>query len=95
MGKIEAINGNKELVKSLKVPKKIVRSIKKKKKKKKKKRIVQPVKIEETEILKPSTSVIEPMGIESILKEDVIYPDVKIDIKEIEKVSKELNKRVS
>ncbi len=39
--------------------------------------------------------MIEPeTGIESIMKEEVIYPNVKIDVNEIENASKELDKRV-
>jgi len=92
IGKMEAEKIKKELIKTQKVevPKKI-----KKIRKKKKKRKIKVVKIEEKkEIVKPKIEVIEPQtGIESILKEDVIYPDIKIDIKQIENASKELNKR--
>jgi alpha-amylase/alpha-mannosidase (GH57 family) len=93
IGKIEGINGTKKLIEQLKVTKKTKKT--KKKRTKKKKKMIKPVKPKKKEPIKPKKIGIEPIGIESILKEDVIYPDVKIDIKEIETVSKNLNKRIS
>jgi len=100
IGKIEAVNMKKELIELPKI--KVTPKIKKIRKKKRKKKKIKPVVVEEKkEIIKPKIEVVEPKvkiepqtGIESIMKEEVIYPNVKIDISEIENASKELNKRV-
>jgi alpha-amylase len=83
LGKIEAMN-MKKVEKPLK--KEIV-TIKKLRKKIKKK--LKPIKFEKTEVISvPKTSI------ESILEEKVDYPNVRVNLGDIEKASDELRKRI-
>jgi alpha-amylase len=92
LGMIEAINMNKKNEKTLK--KEFVAIKKLGKKMKKRLTPETTVKFEE-EILKPETGLIQTKtNIESILAENVNYPDVKVDFDDIQRASSELRKRV-
>jgi alpha-amylase len=92
IGKIEAENMRKKIETPLKKEVVTIKKIRKKIKKKRKPKFV--AKFEE-EILKPEKGLIQPKSsIESILGEDVDYPDVKLDLDGLEKTSAELRKRI-
>jgi alpha-amylase len=84
IGRIEAMNMRR---KSLKPESKVTSETKKKKRKIKPKLYVREEKKPITETFKLGT------GLEKILEEDVIYPEVTMDLNGIQRVSKELSKR--
>jgi len=78
----------------VKTPTKIIKA--KKKKKIRKKRKIKPMIITpQKEIEKPTVESPKPKtGLEAILEENVIYPNITLNLDEIQKTSKNLGKRV-
>lgn len=73
-----------------KKPKKI-----KKKKTKKKKKLKPKITVTEKEVKETTVETTKPeTSLEAILKEDVSYPNITLDVNEIQKTSKNLGKRV-